>query len=92
MPITHVLETCAAGSQGWHGMFCETCPMETFKNKNDGSKCKRCPKLTTTGGKLGQTACKCMFFPHCLFLFKSKRTSNNLQKVHSLWHITRNLI
>ena len=58
---TECSKTCAAGSYSREGVYCETCPEDTFKNKNDGSSCLKCPKSTTTGGKIGQTQCKSQF-------------------------------
>ena len=54
-------KTCAAGSYSREGVYCETCPEDTYKNLNDGSSCLRCKKHTTTGGKIGQTQCKSQF-------------------------------
>ena len=58
---TECRKICAAGSYSSEGFYCETCPVDTYKNRNDGSKCIKCPISTTTGGKIGQTQCESQF-------------------------------
>ena len=61
MYVCYILETCAAGSHSIGGFYCETCPVDTYKNKNDGSRCEPCRKGSTTGGKLGAIKCSCEY-------------------------------
>ena len=58
---TECRKTCAAGSYSRGGVYCESCPEDTYKKHNDGSECLKCPKSTTTGGEMGQIQCKSQF-------------------------------
>ena len=57
----HFIESCAAGSQRKGDKYCETCGVDTYKNRHDGSSCLPCKRDETTGGKMGATECSCKF-------------------------------
>ena len=54
-------ESCRAGSYSKQGLYCESCPIDTYKSRNDGSQCIKCEKWTNTTGKLGAVTCECKY-------------------------------
>ena len=53
------IESCRAGYGSVDNDMCKICPEDTYKNMQDGSKCKKCGNGTTTAGKRGSTQCRC---------------------------------
>ena len=60
--LTIYSESCSSGHESVEGIYCVTCPVDTYKNKNDASRCLPCQHGRTTGGQLGAIKCRCKFF------------------------------
>ena len=60
MQIFKLTESCRAGLQSDKDrLFCESCPIDTYKNTTDGRQCEACGSWMTTAGKLGAVQCEC---------------------------------